>query len=1159
MESLSAQMVVVVKHLVLNLGELELWKMRIKQYFLMTYYALWEVIVNGNSPSSKRTIDAFVSSNSSSSTNLSHGSNSVNIDSLSHSVVYSFFANQSNSLQLDNKDLQQIDADDLEEMDLKWQMAMLTMRAKIFLKKTGRKWKQQMQKIWWLKMELRMTGVTRLKMDLQTLHLWPIHLQVSQVLQAQILSEDENETETKSKQRKPSFAKVEFVKPNEKVKSSREFVKQEEHNRQAKHLRKNCQSPREIDGGYVAFGGDPKGGKITSKGKISTCKLDFKDVYFVKELKFKLFSVSQMRDKKNSVLFKDTECVNLSLDFKLTDENHVLLKVPRKDNMYSVDLKNVVPQGGNQSNGSASKARVETVPDKDYILLPLLTQDLLFSFSSKDSPADGFKPSGGRKRRIPTTNAVGIKDNVVNKNIFYGCADDPNMHNLEEIVYSDNDRDVGAKADMTNFDTNIHVSPIPTTRNHKDHPVERIIGDIHSAPQTKRMTKSQVWTLVDLPYDKRSIGTKWIYINKKDERVARVDVIRLFLAYASFKGFVVHQMDVKSTFLYGKIEKEVYVCQPPGFEDLEFPNRVYKVEKALYGLHQTPRTCQDKYVDEILKKFGFSTMKTASTPIETSKPLMKEENAKDVDVYLYRSMIGSLMYLTSSRPDIMFTICACYPKDSPFDLEAYTDSDYACASLDRKSTTGVCQFLWSRLISWQCKKQTVVVNSTTEAKYVAASNCYGQVLWIQNDMLDYGYNFMNTKIFIDNESTICIVKNQVFHLKTKNIKIRHHFIRDSYMKRLIQIIKIHTDDNVADLLTKAFDVSRFQYLIASVKDGIEVNAGNSSVNTAYTYYCQLKFNAARHRLTTVVDVNAVEGGGPRRQDTIGDTIAQTRSENVSKQSNDPHLSRVNTLGSEEDRLKLNELMELCTKLYDRVLNLETTKTTQAKEISTLKKRVKRLEKKKKSRTKFGIGGDITTTGIKETVNTAALITTADVTPNELTMDQALVEMKKSKPKGATTTTTVTIPTTDSTRPKARGVVMQELSETLTTITIPISSKIQDKGEDADYELAARLQEEEQGELTIEEKSRLSLELMDKRKKYVAKLKAEEKRKKLLTKAQKRNQICVYLKNMVGFTHMVKDKAVRTQESSSKRARDVLEQESSKKQKIEDDKESEGLK
>ncbi|GJX47737.1 putative ribonuclease H-like domain-containing protein [Tanacetum coccineum] len=247
---------------------------------------------------------------------------------------------------------------------------------------------------------------------------------------------------------------------------------------------------------------------------------------------------------------------------------------------------------------------------------------------------------------------------------------------------------------------------------------------------------------------------------------------------------------------------------------------------------------QDKYVAEILKKFDFATVKTTSTPMEPNKALVKDEEADSVDVHLYRSMIGSLMYLTASRPDITFAVCACarfqvtpktshlhavkrifrylkgqpklglwYPRDSPFDLEAFSDSDYAGASLDRKSTTGGCQFLGKRLISWQCKKQTIVANSTTEAEYVAAANCCGQVLWIQNQMLDYGFNFMNTKIYIDNESTICIMKNPVFHSKTKHIEIRHHFIRDFYEKRLIQVPKIHTDHNVADLLTKGFDVS----------------------------------------------------------------------------------------------------------------------------------------------------------------------------------------------------------------------------------------------------------------------------------------------------------------------------------------------------------------
>ncbi|GJZ32134.1 putative ribonuclease H-like domain-containing protein [Tanacetum coccineum] len=266
---------------------------------------------------------------------------------------------------------------------------------------------------------------------------------------------------------------------------------------------------------------------------------------------------------------------------------------------------------------------------------------------------------------------------------------------------------------------------------------------------------------------------------------------------------------------------------------------------------------QDKYVAEILKKFDLVHVKAAITPMETKMPLTKDEEAFDVDVHLYRSMIGSLMYLTASRPDIMYAVCVCsrfqvtpktshlnvvkrifkylkgkpnlglwYPRESPFDLEAFSDSDYGGSNLDRKSTTGGCQFLGQRLISWQCKKQTIVATSTTEAEYVAAANCCGQVLWVQNQLLDYGFNFMNTKIHIDNESTICIVKNPVYHSKTKHIEIRHHFIRDCYEKKLISVEKIHTDLNVADLLTKPFDGPRFNYLVVSI--GIAWMKGRSA-------------------------------------------------------------------------------------------------------------------------------------------------------------------------------------------------------------------------------------------------------------------------------------------------------------------------------------------
>ncbi|GJS28139.1 putative ribonuclease H-like domain-containing protein [Tanacetum coccineum] len=307
------------------------------------------------------------------------------------------------------------------------------------------------------------------------------------------------------------------------------------------------------------------------------------------------------------------------------------------------------------------------------------------------------------------------------------------------------------------------------------------------------------------------------------------------------------EQDSQRTYAIQNFNKFGYSVISPNGKKAIGTKWVFKNKKDKRGIVIRNKQAQDKYVAEILKKFNYSDVKSASTPVDLEKPLVKDGDADDVDVHLYRSMIGSLMYLTASRPDIMFAVCACarfqvtpktshllavkrifrylkgkptlglwYSRDSPFELVAYTDSDYAGATQDRKSTTGGCQFLGNRLISWQCKKQTVVATSTTEAEYVAAASCCGQVLWIQNQLLDYGYNFMNTVINIDNNSTICIIENPVQHSKTKHIEIRHHFIRDCNAKKLIQMVKIHTDYNVADLLTKGFDAGRFQYLVSSI-------------------------------------------------------------------------------------------------------------------------------------------------------------------------------------------------------------------------------------------------------------------------------------------------------------------------------------------------------
>ncbi|GJS83171.1 putative ribonuclease H-like domain-containing protein [Tanacetum coccineum] len=874
---------------------------------------------------------------------------------------------------------------------------------------------------------------------------------------------------------------------------------------------------KEFDGGYVTFGGEAHGGRISGKGTLKTDSLDFEDVYFVNELKFNLFSVSQMCDKKNYVLFTDTECLVLSPNFKLPDESQILLKIPRKDNMYSFDMKNIVPKESltclvakatldesmlwhrrlghinfkninklvkdnlvrglptkhfenDQTCVACLKGKQHRASCKSKVLNPITkplfmlhmdlfgptfdeTSEILKNFIKEienlvDKKVKIIRSDNGTKfknkvmddfyrekadSKLPTTfwaeavstacyvqNKVlvvkphnktpyklfrGFKpalsfmgpfgchvtilntlDNLekfngksdkgffvgyslsskafriynirtrrVEENLHIGFLEDKPMiegngpkwlfdidsltqsmnyvpvaagtisnesactqgelntctstqkeeisqdyivmpiwkdalyfdspskdvgngepksaaddqKQVEDDPYNESDEKDKSKDDSSSKEVNSvgqHVntaSPEVNTGHFKINTVDSSVNTASSydldnpknmfklgASHTLEATHVELFSDEDEPevdlgnIEPTSIAkalsdSSWMEVmqeellNKKDERgiVIRNKEKLVAQGHRQEKGIDYEEVFAPvSAFLYGTIEEEVYVTQPPGFKDPDHPNKVYKVVKALYGLHQAPRAwyetlanyllgnrfkrgkidhtlftkkqkgdillvqvyvddiifgstnkelctafeklmkdkfqmssmgeltfflglqvtqkedgifiSQDKYVAEILKKFNYTDVKSASTLVDLEKPLVKDRDADDVDVHLYRSMIGSLMYLTVSRPDIM---------DSLFKLVAYTHSDYAGATQDMKSTTGGCQFLGNRLISWKYKKQTVVAASTTEAEYVAAASCCGQ-----------------------------------------------------------------TDHNVTDLLIKGFDAGRFQYLVSSI-------------------------------------------------------------------------------------------------------------------------------------------------------------------------------------------------------------------------------------------------------------------------------------------------------------------------------------------------------
>nr|GEU90445.1 ribonuclease H-like domain-containing protein [Tanacetum cinerariifolium] len=703
-------------------------------------------------------------------------------------------------------------------------------------------------------------------------------------------------------------------------------------------------------------------------------------------------------------------------------------RVLRKNNMYSVDLKNIIPKGGltflfakatsdesklwhrrlghlnfktmnklvkgnlvrGKFNGKAdegffvgyslnSKAfrvfnsRTRIVEENLHIrfseslpnVVGTKASDNAGQASMETQPDDGYKPSSDDGKKVDEDpsketecndqekeNNVNIINNVNTVSLTVNAAGtnedkellfDLKMPDFEDVGtfdFSNEDEDDNIVAGTNNMDITIQFSHIP------------------SQTQEEGIDYDEVF-----------------------DSVERIEVIRIFLAYASFKDFVVYQMDVKSAFLYGKIEKEVYQVNP-----------------KVSHLHAVKRIF----------------------------------------------------------------------------------SDYAGASLDRKFTTGDYQFIRCRLISWQHKKQTVVANSKTEAEYVAASSYYGQVLWIQNQLLDYGYNFMHSKIFIDNNSITyyCQLKVNAARLDGKEIIITKLSIR-----RYLRL----ADKEGVDCLPNStiFENLELMGLVraATTASSLEVEQDSGNI---YKTQSKATPNEASSPRTTL-------GAGPRCQEAIGDTIAQTRFENAFKLSNDSLLARGNTLQSNEDRLKLNELIELCTNLQSRVLHLEKTKTTQALEITSLKKRVKKLKKKQRSRThkfkrlyKVGLIARVDSSEDDQSLvndqDDAKMFDVNDLKSEEVFIKEEVADKEVNASSEVYAASIATNLSDDAT------ITADEITLAQAHVEIK-TSKPKDKG--------------------------IVLQEPKKRRKFFATKTAKEKRNKPPIEAQQRKIMCTYLKNMEG--------------------------------------------
>nr|GEW23664.1 hypothetical protein [Tanacetum cinerariifolium] len=844
------------------------------------------------------------------------------VDTLGNAVIYSFFVSQSNSSQLYNDDLKQIDADDLEEMDLKWQMAMLTVRARRFLQRTER--------------NLGANGPTSMGFDMSKVKCYNCHMKghfarecrhvapiavltksklvpitaarlvtvatlkppVTRPRPAKTIVTNPYSPPRRHINRSPSpkssnfppkvtVAKVPQGNPQHALKDKGVID-----SRYLRYMTGNMSYMsdfEELNGGYVAFGGNPKGDKISSK--------------VVKPLEYSTVEPELYKRPFISIFFKTSLMLqNTNGDAAFEDkdpkfegrkpESEVHVSLSSCAQIKKHDDKTKREAKGKSVVESSTRYRNLSVEFEDF------SDNSINEVNADDSPVPAVGQISANSTNTfsaasSSTTAVSpthVKSSYVNTSQY---PNDLNMSELEDIAYFDDEEYVGVEDDFTNFGNNYNnqggLSQINNDDFHtcmfvyflsQEEP-KRVHQALKDPSWIKAMQEEQlqlkmqkVWILVDFSNGKRAIGhtqKEGIDYEEVFAPVARIEAIRLFLAYASFMGFMVYQMNVKSAFMYETIEEEVYVCQSLGFEDSDYPDKRGKIDQTLFikrqkgdillvqiyvddiifgstnkdlckafeklmkdkfkmslmgeptfflGLQVKQKQdgifiSQDKYVAMILRKFSLTDEKSASTPIDTEKPLLKDPDDEDLmkdkfkmslmgeptfflglqvkqkqdGIFIsqdkYVAMILRKFGLTDEKsastpidtekpllkdPDdedsrgsldisrASHTWACGILKIHPFNLVTYSDSDYAGASLDRKFTKRGCQFLGCRLISWQCKKQTVVATLSTEAEYVATASCCAQVLWIQNQFLDYGQVRVNDVMCLVDKKKVIITE-----------------------------------------------------------------------------------------------------------------------------------------------------------------------------------------------------------------------------------------------------------------------------------------------------------------------------------------------------------------------------------------------------------------